>query len=85
MATGDNDLLPPAVEFRNVSVSFDDKLVLNDVSFKLEPGEMLFLTGASGSGKSLLLRIAIGLLRPDQGQVFVEGREITTLDETDSG
>lgn len=83
MSTVVSNVASPAIEFRNVSLSFDEKLVLDDVSFKLAPGEMLFLTGASGSGKSLLLRIAIGLLRPDQGQVLIEGREINSLAESD--
>jgi phospholipid/cholesterol/gamma-HCH transport system ATP-binding protein len=73
----------PAIEFRNVSLSFDDNPALTDVSFRLERGEMIFLTGVSGSGKSVLLRLAVGLLKPDAGQIFIEGREIETLDETD--
>ena len=71
----------PAIEFRNVFLSFDDHLVLNDISFKLERGGMIFLTGVSGSGKSVLLRLAIGLLKPDSGQILIEGREIEKLDE----
>lgn len=72
-----------ALEFRNVSVSFDEKLVLDRVSFMLKRGEMMFLTGESGSGKSVLLRLAIGLLRPDSGQIFVEGQEISCIDESE--
>jgi phospholipid/cholesterol/gamma-HCH transport system ATP-binding protein len=71
----------PAIEFRNVFLSLDDHLVLNNVSFTLNRGEMILLTGVSGSGKSVLLRLAIGLLRPDSGQIFVEEREIEKLDE----
>lgn len=70
-----------AIEFRHVSVSFEDKLALDDVSFRLECGQMICITGISGSGKSVLLRAASGLLTPDAGAVFVEGREITELDE----
>jgi phospholipid/cholesterol/gamma-HCH transport system ATP-binding protein len=83
METDDRHLQLPAVEFRNVSLSFDELRVLDNVSFKLERGEMIFLTGVSGSGKSVLLHVAIGLLRPDEGQVFVEGHEIKALDETE--
>src|SRR5687767_8936756 len=54
-----------AIEFRNVFLSFDDRVVLNDINFTLDPGEMIVLTGASGSGKSVLLRLAMGLLKPD--------------------
>jgi len=73
----------PAIEFRNVFLSFDDHLVLNDITFKLDRGEMIFVTGISGSGKSLLLRLAMGLLKPDAGQIFIEGREIDNLNESE--
>ena len=77
------DRQPPAIEFRNVFLSFDDQLVLHDISFKLERGDMLVVTGVSGSGKSVLLRLAMGLLKPDSGQIFIEGREIENLNESD--
>ena len=73
----------PAIEFRNVSLSFDGTTALVDVSFRLERGEMMLVTGVSGSGKSVLLRLAMGLLKPDAGQIFIDGREIETLDESD--
>lgn len=71
----------PAIEFRNVSVSFGDKVALKDVSFVLHQGELIFVTGVSGSGKSVLLRLAIGLLKPDSGQILIDGKEIQELDE----
>lgn len=80
-ATKDIEL--PAIEFRNVSLSFDGKPVLTDISFRLEQGEMIFLTGVSGSGKSVLLRLAIGLLKPDTGQIFINGRQIEMLEESE--
>lgn len=73
----------PAIEFRDVSLSFDEKRVLNDISFKLERGEMIFITGVSGSGKSVLLRLAIALDQPDSGQVFIEGQDVGLLDEVE--
>src|SRR3977135_31238 len=73
----------PEIEFRNVSLSFDDKTALVEVSFHLNRDEMIFVTGVSGSGKSVMLHLAMGLLQPDEGQVFVKGREIGTLDETE--
>ena len=79
----DTNAPPPAIEFRNVSLSFEDRLALNDISFTLNQGEMIFLTGISGSGKSVLLRLAMGLLKPDSGQVFIEGREIENLNESE--
>jgi len=62
----------PAIEFRDVSLSFDEKQVLTDINFKLERGEMIFITGASGSGKSVLMKLAIALERPDGGQILIE-------------
>lgn len=72
-----------AIEFRHVSSSFGEKRVLDDISFQLTSGQMLFLTGASGSGRSVLLHLALGLIKPDEGQIFIEGREIEKLDETE--
>src|SRR5262245_11918263 len=60
----------PALEFRNVSISFDDVQALSGISFSLQENEMMVVTGNSGSGKSVLLRLAIGLLRPDEGAVL---------------
>jgi phospholipid/cholesterol/gamma-HCH transport system ATP-binding protein len=75
--------LQPVLEFRNVSIAFDDKPALIDISFKLNRGEMILLTGESGSGKSVLLRLAMGLLKPDSGQIFVGDCEIEALDESE--
>jgi len=72
---------PCAIEFRNVSLSFDDKRAIDDISLQLDRGQMICITGVSGSGKSVLLRIASGLLRPDDGEVLVNGRSIGGLDE----
>jgi len=72
-----------AIEFRDVSLSFDDQPVLIDINFTLARGEMIFLTGVSGSGKSVLMRLAIGLLKPDSGQIFIDGKEIENLDESE--
>ncbi|HLG17878.1 MAG TPA: ATP-binding cassette domain-containing protein [Blastocatellia bacterium] len=71
----------PAIEFRNVSLSFEDRRALQGVSFTLGREQMIIITGASGSGKSVLLHLAIGLLRPDEGEILIEGREIQQLDE----
>lgn len=79
----DTSAKAPAIEFRNVFLSFDDRLVLNDVSFTLEQGAMIFLTGVSGSGKSVLLRLAMGLMKPDSGKIWIEGQEIENLNESD--
>lgn len=73
----------PAIEFRNVTLSFDDQAVLNNVSFTLERGDIILLTGVSGSGKSVLLRLAIGFLKPDTGQVLIDGIQIQEMEESE--
>ena len=71
----------PAIEFRNVSLTYDEKPVLRNIDFTLARGEMLFLTGLSGSGKSVLLHLAMTLERPDDGQILVEGVDTGPLSE----
>ena len=70
-----------ALEFDNVSIAFDEKVVLDGISFRLPHGETKALFGVAGSGKSVLLKLAIGLLRPDRGRIFVLGEEITGMKE----
>ena len=71
----------PAVEFDRVSLAFDDHVVLNELSFSVPRGSMRVLLGASGAGKSVILKLALGLLRPDSGRVLVNGRRIDDLPE----
>ena len=73
----------PAIMFDRVSLAFDEKVVLRDVSFTLLPGRMKIILGASGSGKSTILRIVLGLLRPDSGAVWVHGRRVDQMPEAD--
>jgi phospholipid/cholesterol/gamma-HCH transport system ATP-binding protein len=70
-----------AVEFENVSIAFDEKVVLSEISFRLGHGETKAIFGVAGSGKSTLLKLAIGLLRPDSGRIFLLGEEVTALTE----
>ncbi|MBP6820007.1 MAG: ATP-binding cassette domain-containing protein [Acidobacteria bacterium] len=73
----------PAIEFRDVSVSFDGVPALRQVSFVLPPGGMICITGDSQSGKSVLLNLAIGFLQPDEGQVMVNGNDISRWEESE--
>ena len=57
-----------AVEFEHVSLAFDDHVVLNDLSFTVPRGSMRILLGASGAGKTLILKLTLGLLRPEVGR-----------------
>ncbi len=70
-----------AIRFDNVSIAFDEKVVLDSVSFQLAHGETKAIFGVAGSGKSTMLKLAIGLLRPDSGRIFVLGDEITHMSE----
>jgi len=71
----------PAVAFDHVSFAFDDHVVLQDISFEVAPGSTTILLGASGAGKSVLLKLVLGLFRPDSGQIFVHGQRIDRLPE----
>jgi phospholipid/cholesterol/gamma-HCH transport system ATP-binding protein len=71
----------PVVVFDHVSLAFDDRVVLANVSFTLIAGRTKIVLGASGAGKSTILKIAIGLLRPDAGVVWVNGERVDELGE----
>jgi phospholipid/cholesterol/gamma-HCH transport system ATP-binding protein len=73
----------PAVVFDKVSLSFDDKVVLREVSFTLLPGHTKIILGASGSGKSTILKLILGLWRPDGGEIWVHGSRIDNMSEVD--
>jgi phospholipid/cholesterol/gamma-HCH transport system ATP-binding protein len=66
-----------------VSLAFDDKVVLKDVSFELLPGHTKVILGGSGSGKSTILKLILGLLRPDGGTIVVNGRRVDAMSELD--
>src|SRR5512140_824660 len=71
----------PAVVFDRVALAFDDKVVLKDVSFTLLPGHTKIILGGSGSGKSTILQLIRGLLKPDAGQIFVNGQRTDNMAE----
>ena len=71
----------PAIEFRNVHLAFDDRNVLNNLSFKVMRGETKIILGGSGGGKSTIIKLVLGLLKPDAGRVFVDGEDITHYSE----
>ncbi|HEX8899291.1 MAG TPA: ATP-binding cassette domain-containing protein [Chthoniobacterales bacterium] len=70
---------PHMVELRNVRLSFDEKSVLEGVSLRIEPLDRLVVMGQSGSGKSTILRLILGILRPDSGSIFFKQFEISRL------
>lgn len=75
------DTPQPAVLFDRVSFAFDDNVVLRDLSFDVPAGRMKILLGASGSGKSVVLKLILGLLRPDAGTIVVNGLRLDDLSE----
>src|ERR1700745_2250525 len=66
-------------ELRDVTLQFEDKLVLDDLSLKIQPQDRLVIMGQSGAGKSTILRLILGILMPDEGSVFFKQFEITRL------
>src|ERR1700690_245491 len=75
------DSKPPILRFENVSVSFDGVPALHDLTFEAREGESRVILGAAGSGKTVLLKTALGLARPDSGKVLVFGRDISIMRE----
>jgi phospholipid/cholesterol/gamma-HCH transport system ATP-binding protein len=73
----------PIINFNHVSVGFNGRVVLEDVSFYVNRGETLCILGRSGVGKSVSLRMLMGFLKPDSGSIHVEGKEITVLGESE--
>ncbi|MGE0444736.1 MAG: ABC transporter ATP-binding protein, partial [Vicinamibacterales bacterium] len=73
----------PIVVFDKVSLAFDEKVVLREVSFTLLTGHTKIFLGASGSGKSTILKLLVGLHRPDSGQIFVNGERTDTMSEVE--
>ena len=70
------------IEFRNIHKRFGDKEVLRGVSLQVEKGQIQYIIGTSGAGKSVLAKHLVGLVRPDSGQVLLDGEDITHWDET---
>jgi phospholipid/cholesterol/gamma-HCH transport system ATP-binding protein len=83
LSTHDSDdaAVAGAVVFDAVSLAFDDNVVLRDVSFAVPTGQLTILIGASGVGKSVVLKLILGLLKPDSGAIRVDGERIDTMTE----
>jgi phospholipid/cholesterol/gamma-HCH transport system ATP-binding protein len=74
---------PAAVELRDVHKAFNGLQVLQGADLAIRPGESLTIMGGSGTGKSVILRLMIGLIKPDAGQILLDGRDIAPLPERD--
>jgi phospholipid/cholesterol/gamma-HCH transport system ATP-binding protein len=73
----------PAIEFREVHLAFDDRVILNGLNFKVMKGETKIILGGSGGGKSTIIKLVLGLLKPDAGQVLVDGVDVTNFTEVE--
>jgi phospholipid/cholesterol/gamma-HCH transport system ATP-binding protein len=71
----------PAIEFRDVHLSFDEKKILDGISFTVRKGETKIILGRSGGGKSTIIRLILGLVKPDSGRIFIDGEDITDYGE----
>ena len=77
----DTNRIVPAIEFKDVELAFDEKLVLDKVSFTVRRGETKIVLGGSGTGKSTIINLVLGLLKPDAGRVIIDGEDVTEFDE----
>ncbi|MCM3871385.1 MAG: ATP-binding cassette domain-containing protein [Pyrinomonadaceae bacterium] len=75
------DRATPAIEFRDVYLSFDERTILKGLSFRVMRGETKIILGGSGGGKSTIIKLVLGLLKPDSGRIFVDGEDITDYNE----
>jgi phospholipid/cholesterol/gamma-HCH transport system ATP-binding protein len=81
MSEGNHNGMQKAVVFEDVSLSYDELVVLDGLSFELEDGATKVLLGVAGSGKTTILKLTLGLMRPDSGRIFVLGEEVTAMSE----
>ncbi len=79
----DHERAVPAIEFRDVHLSFDDRKILDGLSFKVNRGETKIILGGSGGGKSTAIKLVLGLLKPDEGTILVDGEDITDFSEAE--
>lgn len=71
------------IKFENIVKKFGERTILKGISFEVKEGEILFILGTSGTGKSVLLKNIVGLLRPDLGEIWVDHQEVSRISEDD--
>src|SRR5918911_720481 len=79
----DRERITPAIEFRDVSLSFDDRKILDGLSFVVQKGETKIILGGSGGGKSTAINLILGLIKPDSGRILIDGEDITDYSEAE--
>src|SRR5215831_1738892 len=78
-----SELVHGAIEFRDVTMGYDDRVILDEVSFLVNPGETKIVMGGSGTGKSTILKLVLGLIRPQEGRVLIDGEDVTQMSEAE--
>ncbi len=81
--TDDIERITPAIEFKDVHLSFGDKIILKGVDFTVRQGETKIVLGGSGGGKSTIIKLILGLIQPDSGSILIDGEDITQFGETE--
>jgi phospholipid/cholesterol/gamma-HCH transport system ATP-binding protein len=71
----------PFIRFRGIKKAFGPKVIYTDLTLDLRRGETITVMGASGSGKSVMLKMLIGLIKPDEGEILLDGQDVTKMDE----
>jgi phospholipid/cholesterol/gamma-HCH transport system ATP-binding protein len=79
----DRERITPAIEFRDVTLAFDEQVILDRLSFKVRKGETKVILGGSGGGKSTTIKLILGLLKPNEGRILVDGEDITEYSEAE--
>lgn len=83
VAVDEPERVVPAIEFRDVHLSFDDQKILDGISFTVKRGETKIILGRSGGGKSTTIKLVLGLLKPDSGRILIDGEDITDYTEAE--
>ena len=74
----------PIISLKKLNITFGENVVINNIDLDIRQGETLAVLGPSGSGKSTILRAMIGLLQPTAGEIFVQGEQVSSLEQTAS-
>ena len=77
------DQIHSAIEFQDVTMAYDDRVILDEVSFVVNPGETKIVMGGSGTGKSTILKLVLGLIKPQEGRIMIDGEDVTTMSEAE--
>jgi phospholipid/cholesterol/gamma-HCH transport system ATP-binding protein len=72
-----------AIEFQEVTMAYDDRVILDEVSFMVNPGETKIVMGGSGTGKSTILKLVLGLIKPQVGRILIDGDDVTNMSEAE--